>query len=353
MQVPYKEIKRLREEEGMSWDTMEQYLRDNGYNEGKEALRSRFRRGKPEEENRPDEEEAKKLFFSFEGKKKNIPWKDYINLAKTNSDFSRNEGRPPESAEVTINSSEPIAVVYTADWHLGDSTVDYRQWIEDIELICTTKNVYMMDLGDEIQNMRSFKVLAAVLSQVLTPPQQARLLKGIIEELTTGEKLLCKVTGNHDREFDERIYGQSIQEYLLEKMQAPLFENIGLLTINLGLAQYTNLVYHKSRFSSFMRPSHGSYRQYQLAYPADIVAGGHDHVGSYEVLHMNQMAQEAGKGFGGETFLIKVGSYQNSPYGRKYFHNGGRPMNPTVVMFPDKHKKVIFSDLRDALEYIK
>jgi len=30
-------------------------------------------------------------------------------------------------------------------------------------------------------------------------------------------------------------------------------------------------------------------------------------------------------GFGGETYLIKCGTYQDSEFGWRYFGNGGRP----------------------------
>jgi len=38
-------------------------------------------------------------------------------------------------------------------------------------------------------------------------------------------------------------------------------------------------------------------------------------------------------GFGDEACLIRCGTCRNSDFGWRYFGNGGRPMNPTVVLW--------------------
>jgi hypothetical protein len=76
--------------------------------------------------------------------------------------------------------------------------------------------------------------------------------------------------GNHDVEFDERIFGQALQYYLLQNMKAPRFQNRGLLNLGVGNEIYTLYLFHKSRFRSVFRPAHGAYREYQFGYPADV-----------------------------------------------------------------------------------
>ena len=119
-----------------------------------------------------------------------------------------------------------------------------------------------------------------------------------------------------------------------------------------GKQLYTLLMFHKSRFKSFLRKTHGAMREYQLSYPADIVAGGHDHEPGMEHHHHYRLAAEAGMGFGGETILIKCGTYQNSDFGWKYFHDGGFPTNYTIVLFASHKKMVAFADPRDAVTYM-
>lgn len=242
--------------------------------------------------------------------------------------------------------------MFTGDWHLGDRATNHKQWMEDIEFILKTPDLFMVDLGDSIQNMRSFKVLAAVLDQALPPRIQAAMLREVVDALTDKGKLLAKVGGNHDEEFDERIFGQALQGYLLEKMQCPYFRNRGLIKLTLGGEMYTILAFHKSRFSSFLRGAHGAFREFQLSYPADIVAGGHNHQPAFEMMDAYTLAKEAGMPFGGESYLIKVGTYQDGDYGWKYFHNGGKPQNITAVLRPDIHQVRVFPTPQDAVIYM-
>ena len=58
-------------------------------------------------------------------------------------------------------------------------------------------------------------------------------------------------------------------------------------------------------------------------------------------------------GFGGEVYLIKFGTYEDSEFGWRYFSNGGRSMNPTIVLWPDRCKMQVFSDPRDSGEFAR
>jgi len=336
----------------------------------KEAVRSHYRRLKKkavaagdelpgvfdDDEDSPEldaqyESEAASIIFEDIKRTENIDWRELLEVATTNQDINERLGDDQRIATVRIDTKKPVAIIYTGDWHLGDQSTDYASWKKLMELVLGNDNVFMVDLGDDIQNMRVFKTLSAIFAQVLSPEQQAYLMKSVILELTRKNKLLAKVGGNHDEEFDERIFAQSLQKYLLANMHAPHFRNRGLLKMQVGEQTYTSLLFHKSRFRSFMRTTHGNYREYTLSYPADIVAGAHDHVPGFETMYHYNLARDAGMGFGGETFLIKVGTYQDSDFGWRYFHNGGQ-CNPTVVLFPDQHKKVAFMNPEDALRYI-
>ena len=58
-------------------------------------------------------------------------------------------------------------------------------------------------------------------------------------------------------------------------------------------------------------------------------------------------------GFGGEVYCIKFGTYQDSEFDWRYFGNGGRPLNPTVMFWPDQRRMQVFSDPRDAVEFAR
>jgi len=293
--------------------------------------------------------------FHDKKEKKEVDWKRLLDVAKSTQAIRGDLSDTQTAASVTIDTDEPIIITLQSDWHLGHAAVMYDEWAKDIDLILNTPNVFMMDLGDSYNNMRQFKTLAAVMSQVIAPDLQAVMFKGVVDELTSKNKLLAKVDGNHDAEFDERIFGEQLQNYLLAKMKAPRFPNRGLLTLNAGKSTWRFLLFHKSRFRSIINPTHGAIREYQLDYPADIVAGAHDHVPAASIIYSNMRAADIGAGFGGESFLIKLGTYQQdtSGFGYRYFHNGGIPVFFTVVLDPRTSKKYLFNSLDDAISWRK
>ncbi len=282
-----------------------------------------------------------------------VDWREFTKLAETVRDIEDRVDNTQRIANIDIETKKPFAIMFTSDWHLGDKGTDHKKWREDIEFVLSAKNLGLIDLGDDRQNMRQFFNLAGVLGQVLSPDQQAIMLRGVVDELTRKNKLIAKVGGNHDEEFDERIFGQALQHYLLENMAAPRFRNRGLIKLTVGETLYSILVFHKSRFKSFLRRTHGAMREHQLSFPADVIAGGHDHEPGMEHFYHYNLAREAGYNFGGETFLIKVGTYQDSDYGWRYFHGSAPPQNYTLVFYPDVHKIVAFTDARDAVTFMR
>jgi hypothetical protein len=324
-----------------------------------EQARSLYRREKKRtpqplaEDELPNDYEDSMVEFLDKKSKENVNWRELIHLAIDNQSINDRLSNMQRIAEVHIKSNKPIGITFTGDWHLGCQSTNHTRWARDMEQFLETEGLFMIDLGDDRQNARNFRVLSVVLSQVLSPKQQAHLLRSVVDELTSKEKLLAKVDGNHDVEFDERVFGEALQGYLLERMKAPRFQNRGLLKLTVGEELYTILVFHKSRFSSFMRGTHGAFREHQLSFPADIVAGAHDHQPAFEILPAYQLAREADLGFGGMTYLVKVGTYQDSDFGWKYYHNGGKPLNPTIVLWPGEHRMQPFFNTEDAIRFLE
>lgn len=356
------------------------YLRESGLDWEKigeqvglsaEAVRKRYGRYRAKyPEGEPDPGETAEIDEAFSGdeirlvfeanEKEQASWRDIISLAISSQDIAASFDDSQRIATVRVVTDKVFGFIYSGDWHLGDGYTDHKRWTEDIQDIISYPFLKMVDLGDSYQNMRTFKVLSGVLGQAIPPQLQARLMKGIVDELTERGVLVAKVDGNHDAEFDERIFGESLQSYLVANMKAPRFRNRGLLVIEVVdpdsgrvTARYTNLLFHKSRFKSFLRATHGAYREYQLSFPADVIAGAHDHEPGFEIMHHYTLADEAGMDFGGESFLIKVGTYQDSVFGWKYFHNGGFPFNAAVIYWPTERKKVFMPSIREAIDYLK
>lgn len=352
--------------EGMSWVEMGREL-----NMHPEKVRSYYRRVVTTQEfqiSDPPVEEQDAIIdenietidarIFFENKKQVNPpnWRELLDHAARGKELNEAMSVTQEDATVFIETDSPVGIVYTGDWHLGDSAVDYQSWREDIRHIMDNPMLKMAVMGDANQNMRSFKVLSGVLNQVLSPTQQGQFMRNLTDELTEKGKILAWMGGNHDTDFDERIFGEALHKYLFGKMKAPIFANRGILTIKVGTPDnyqtYTNLMFHKSRFRSFMRPTHGAYREWQMSFPAEIVAGAHDHVPGLEQFWGYDWPNRLGESYGGHVVLVKIGTYQKSEFGFRFFHNGGYPIMPTVVLHPDEHKKVAFTNMNDAEKYL-
>jgi hypothetical protein len=337
----------MAEEPGLSWEDRAKRLKKKSG----EALRSEYRRAKDDE--RLDQIESDKTTIEFFHKEGEAPdWRDLAAKAESNASHKKRIEPLIKATNMTINTKKPIGLVFSGDWHLGDASIDYSKWLKDIETVIEHDRLFLADLGDDRQNVRAFKDLSAVLGQALSPQEQGYMIRGLVDELTQTNTLLCKVDGNHDVEFDERIFGEAIQYYLLQNMKAPRFRNKGLIFLEVGDETYAVYVFHKTRFRSIYRAAHGAWREWQFGYPADIVAGGHDHQPAFEMLPNYTMARDVGKSFGGMTFLIKCGTYQDSKYGWKYFHNGGRPEAIVVVLWPDEHRMQAFLSIQDAVKFL-
>lgn len=246
-----------------------------------------------------------------------------------------------KTAEVVINTTRPIGVLYTGDWHLGDGATDYPSWLAMMNKFMSHPDLYMCDLGDQIQNMRTFKELESVLAQSINPNMQAYMMRSLVKELDEKNKVIARVRGNHDYEFDLRQFGSALQMFYYETVRSPIFDNKGLLRLRVGSQVYEHLVFHKGRGGSGQRPAGTAFNEYKNSYPAEVVAGGHDHRGAFEYLSWYTLDGDPRR----DTFLIKCGTFQDSRYGNSFFPNGGTPFMPVVIFWPDQHKKMFVPDI--------
>ena len=207
----------IAEEPRLTWNQIGKRL-----GEDPEKLRSLYRRARKKDEDFPkkgsqdlfdnDEYLEEEDYLTCEDKKyaEKIDWRELISHAEKGVEINERLSVTQKIAHMSLKTDEPIAVVYTGDWHLGSNITNYLEWRKDMQFIMDTDNLYMVTLGDDNENMRNFKTLKTVLSQVLSPPQQVSLMFSLIDELTSKNKLLAKISGNHESEFDERLFGQSL-----------------------------------------------------------------------------------------------------------------------------------------------
>lgn len=279
-----------------------------------------------------------------------LDWREILDAAQV---FQRRMRpvAPYTHRPVVIDTSRPICVMHSADWHLGSGATDYTAWQHDMEYVIETDGLYIAIYGDEINNVVTFKSLAAVIEQVIPVPLQRELLAGIVRELLARGKLLYTTWSNHVDEFDERIAGVALVEQIRAAQGVPHLNGMDVVRLQVGAQEYTVLATHKARFRSFLNALHGAKRLYQLVYPADVVVVAHDHTPGYESYNHYELAREMGQSFGGQSWLIACSTYKvlGDGWASRYF-----PKSPlqriTSVFWPNAHHVETFADVQSAVE---
>ena len=159
-----------------------------------QAVRGKYRRGRNRTrvENPGDERDAAGVLFADRKQVGEVGWRELIGLASAGQEIGERLSDSQRVAEARIDTDRPIAVMCSGDWHLGDMATDHIGWQADMEFLLGEPNLYMIEVGDDRQNVRTFKTLAAVLGQVLSPALQGQLMKSLVDELTVKNKLLAK-----------------------------------------------------------------------------------------------------------------------------------------------------------------
>ena len=256
---------------------------------------------------------------------------------------------------IVIETDSPIALSFSADWHLGSGTTDHVTWRRDVDYLLMTPGLYYAILGDEMENIRAFRTLQAVIAQVLPVDLQREVLQAVVLELVAQGKLLFTVWGNHGEGFDERLLGESLLNELRRKQGVPHVGGIGLVRLTVGRQTYTILVTHKAKYRSSFNALHAAKRLYQMVFPADLVVTAHDHLPGHEEYNHYELGRETGLGFGGTSWLVACATYKTEATNDWAARNYGRAVlkRETAVLWPDEHRIEMFDNAQAAVQRIQ
>ena len=256
---------------------------------------------------------------------------------------------------IRLATNRPIALCFSGDWHLGSGSTDHAMWQEDIEFLLNTPDLYYAVLGDEYENIRTFKTLQAVIAQVLPVDLQRRVMEAVTTELASKGKLLWTTWGNHGDEFDERLIGESLTADFRRAQTVPHLGSLGLIRLQVGSEEYTILATHKAGHKSAFNALHGAKRLYQTVYPADVVVTAHDHAPAHEEYNHYAMARDMGRGFGGTSWLVACSTYKTQASNDWAARRYGRAIlkRETAVLYPDEHRIEMFDSAEAAVRRVQ
>lgn len=211
------------------------------------------------------------------------------------------------AATVEVEANMKIMIV--SDVHLGSKFTDYKL-LKSLYTDLKNNDFKVLLNGDLIDNYPPNGRLAkvGVDEQIIPPSMQRELYQKLLEDLAANQKLIAINIGNHEEFSDLDFLGNFKRKY----PEIPLFLNRGRLFLLVGNGRkYEIALVHKSRFNSFLNPTHSAIRELTLTFPgADAIITSHTHIAAYQLHPYN----------GRQIHLIKTPSFkQGDPFAVRYY----------------------------------
>ena len=308
----------LVEKYGKSWRTIEDWALENGF---KRTIK------------KPQIIVDKSVFHE-------TSYEDLLNLLKQYSKASE-DLFAAKTVKIKIDTDEPVAIVFSSDWHLGHPGVDYTKFDNDINSILNEKNVYMYLGGDSIENMISSKILC-VQRQIDVSLQHEFMYK-VLKKMES--KILAFGTGNHTLWTEAQAKIDSMRE-LASKLNLVYTRDGGLLNLTVGKIEYNILRRHQFRMNSSANLTHCIKQMLRLENDDfDVGVIEHGHVPAMEEFYYK----------GHKRSALKCGSYKIlwDEYAQGKGFTGVMALNPTIILFPDKFEILSFLDMYQAFGVLR
>lgn len=269
---------------------------------------------------------------------KDASYEELVEFYKLNNKLFGVKEHKEEFVEITTDF--PVALVFTADWHLGSPGVDIDSFDKDMKTILYTDDIYCYIGGDAVENLIEPSKIGSSHNQMPIVSQKA-LLTRTLEMLLP--KIIALGTGNHSY-WSALATGDDDLAKLAKQLKILYTGHGGLLNLKIGDIIYKVFRVHKSRFSSTLNPTHGVKQLWRTGeYDFDIGVCEHQHLVACEVFY----------GHGEEKLALRTGSYKiYDDYAMRNGFFGVRPENPTVVLYPSKKKMVGFLHMEEAIEFL-
>lgn len=214
-----------------------------------------------------------KIIKEWENPFEESSFNDYVVEAVRRKEWRETHDYIPNEAEVTIKTTEPIAICNLADPHMGAKDVDYEYIRYLVDTIKYNDNAFCTLGGDMCE---SISWNPGQNEAILNFQEQYEMLYKMLKELKG--KIIGGVIGNHA--WEERAGVSKYQEFL-RNADAPLFDNLGWLTLNIDndidLIPYNIALVHQAKGYSYHNPNHPQGRFSKEVEGCDIIISNHTH----------------------------------------------------------------------------
>lgn len=251
-----------------------------------------------------------------------------------------------DEATVRIKTrNKYIGIFFTGDWHFGSDKVDYELWDKHQSLVLQNDGMYEAIVGDERDNFVNPKFKTGLYEGVLNPEEQALYMKEYMEQLNDKNKIIARVTGNHDFWTWEGS-GINFETFWYKGMKSPLLRNGGFVHLETNKVPYEIYMHHgQSVFNSNFNPNHATRRAYEMQGSFDVGVLGHKHVSEVAHGYKNSDSKQH------DLIMIRSGTYKTEDqYARSKQLGKGQPPGATVLFSTSERHMMAFAKLEDAVE---
>jgi hypothetical protein len=319
------DIKRLKDDEGMSIAQIEQ-MTGKTTAQVKHALRRARMKGKIQFEDilRYTDEDVENL----------IQATHVMQEAKTRVNTKQ------VTASIRIDETKPFGVAFSGDWHTGHSGVDYILLDRDLKTIRDTEGLYMIGTGDYREN--AIKHQGSHFGEIISPGMQDKMVVKYMKDLNG--KVLALVKGCHDH-WEASVTDRDFMETLTSEdvADAVYLWHGGTITLKAENEEYTIAARHKFRFESSLNYENAPRRMMEVFGPSDVAAIAHKHNPFQIMRHL----------MGQYRVFLRSGTVKVwDDYGQQGGFGKGKPGVPVVIFYPNEHRMISFTHLRDGVDYL-
>lgn len=268
-------------------------------------------------------------------------WEEQIEIIKNMDKLIAYHQYVPSEISVNLKVTQPIAISFTADWHLGMFGCDYDSFEKDMNVLQTEDGLYCMVGGDGYQNIIEPSKTGSSHNQTPIAVQKGFF---VLTLKKLASKIIAVGTGNHNY-WTTMAEGEDWDKELARRLRLVYTKHAGKVTLKVGKMFYPILRLHKGRFGSSFNLTHTCKQYQRLFFPESrVVVVEHQHTAALEQYRYNE----------NECAAIRTGTYAvYDDYAQQNGFFGSHVANPTVVLFPNEDKLVGFKSLDDAVIYLR
>lgn len=242
--------------------------------------------------------------------------------------------------------SRVIGVAFVADNHIGNEGVDYDRMIGEARLIANTPNLFVVQVGDLVDNFIIGKLLGLRVNTTVSIPEEWAVANYYLRLL--GPKLLAVVSGNHEKWTTAMSGIDQLRQTLSVIRKDALYHSDELMVrFQVGGLDVPARIRHKWQYNSILNPTHGIERAFERDQSKPFLLG----VGAHT--HVSGLARQFNAG--GRTGLAVIcGSYKvYDSFAATMGFAQPNGSTAVVVVFHPQYGMAGYDNLDLAVEYLK